>query len=129
MPTQLTNRETPNQVGQIRELYSMPIDPVTYTASHTLGPEDLGKVIYMNSASANDLTVLQESAQTYPPRPNTTWVICQDGAGATTVVAGSGVTIRTHADDTLVLNGAGSYAMLIYRGSNVYNLTGKLVPA
>lgn len=63
------------------------------TASYTLVLGDAGKVIEVNNASANNLTVPPNSSVAFPT--GTVIEVMQYGAGQTTVVAGSGVTIRS----------------------------------
>jgi hypothetical protein len=65
----------------------------TQTASYTLVLTDAGKVVEMNVASANNLTVPPNSAVAFPLN---TWIdIAQYGAGQVTVVPGAGVTLRS----------------------------------
>jgi len=73
----------------------------TQTASYTLvlgdalGSSGAGGAVLMNVGSANNLTV--------PPHSSVAWlvgtqvIVCQKGAGQTTIVAGAGVTINTGA--------------------------------
>ena len=66
------------------------------TASYTLVLSDSGKVIEMNVASANTLTVPPNSSVAFPI--GTLIAVDQMGAGQTTIVPGSGVTIRSGAN-------------------------------
>lgn len=61
----------------------------TYTT--VLG--DSAKIVSMNNASANTLTIPPNSSVAYPT--GTQILIYQKGAGQTTIAAGSGVTIRS----------------------------------
>jgi hypothetical protein len=63
------------------------------TASYTLALTDVAKVVTMTVASANDLTVPPNSSVAFPV--GTQVLIYQGGAGQTTIVAGSGVTINS----------------------------------
>jgi hypothetical protein len=63
------------------------------TASYTLALTDLGKVVRMNVASANNLTVPLNSSVAFPI--GSVINIVQVGAGQTTIVAGAGVTLRS----------------------------------
>lgn len=63
------------------------------TASYTLVASDSGKIVEMNSGSANNLTVPPNSSVPYSI--GTQIVIAQYGAGQTSIVAGVGVTIRS----------------------------------
>lgn len=63
------------------------------TDSYQLVIGDLNKVIEMNKATANNLTVPANATVAFPV--GTCIEIFQYGAGQTTVVAGGGVTIRS----------------------------------
>ena len=63
------------------------------TASYTLALTDNGKLVEMNVATANNLTVPLNSSVAFPI--GTKIDIAQYGAGQTTVVATSGVTVRS----------------------------------
>jgi len=63
------------------------------TASYTLVLADENKVIEMNVAGANNLTIPPNSSVAFPI--GTTIEVCQYGLGQTTIVPGSGVTIRS----------------------------------
>lgn len=92
-------------------------------ASYTLVLADAGKVIEMNVASANTVTV--------PPAASVAWVtgtvigLRQWGAGVTTVAAGTGVAVNSRGQ---IKTFAGQYAegMLTYRGANSWILSGDL---
>jgi hypothetical protein len=95
----------------------------TQTASYILALTDAGKLVEMNVGSGNNLTV--------PPQADVTWEdntridIAQYGAGQTTIVAGSGVTIRSK-DGNLKLDSRYSGATLYRRASNEWVLVGDL---
>jgi hypothetical protein len=63
------------------------------TASYTLALADNGKLVEMNVATANNLTVPLNSSVTFPI--GTKIDLAQYGAGQTTIVATSGVTVRS----------------------------------
>jgi hypothetical protein len=63
------------------------------TASYTLVLSDLGKVIRMNLSTANNLTIPPNSSVAFPI--GSVINIVQIGTGQTTIVAGSGVTLRS----------------------------------
>lgn len=65
------------------------------TGSYTLVLTDAGKVVEMNVAGANNLTVPPNSSVAFPT--GTVLEIMQYGAGQTTIVAGAGVTLRSPA--------------------------------
>ncbi len=96
----------------------------TQTASYTLVIGDAGKLVEMDVASANNLTV--------PPNSSVAFVIGtvislrQIGAGQTTIVAGAGVTIRT--PETLKVRIQYGQGMLHKRGTDEWCLEGNLEP-
>lgn len=63
------------------------------TASYTLALGDMKKVVEMEVATANDLTVPPNASVAFPI--GTVIEIMQYGAGQTTIVAGVGVTLRS----------------------------------
>jgi len=93
----------------------------TQTDSYTLVLTDAGKMITMNKATANNLTVPPNGDVAFPT--NTRIDVIQYGAGQTTIVAGSGVTIRS-ADSKLKLNKQYSGASLWKKGTNEWILIG-----
>ena len=95
----------------------------TQTDSYTLVLTDAGKVVEMNKASANNLTVPPNSSVAFAT--NTRIDIVQYGAGQTTVVAGSGVTIRS-TGSKLKLYGQYSGASLYKRATDEWVLVGDL---
>lgn len=97
----------------------------TQTASYTLALTDAGKAVEMNVASANNLTVPPNSSVAFPT--GTVIEVCQIGAGQTTIVAGSGVTIRT--PETLVMTGQYSTVSLRKRATDTWVLAGDVEAA
>lgn len=95
----------------------------TQTASYTLVLTDKGKIVEMNNASANNLTVPLNSSVAFPIKSRID--IFQYGAGQTTVVATGGVTIRSKASK-LKLTGQYSGAFLYKRGTDEWVLIGDL---
>lgn len=96
---------------------------VEYTSSQTSLLTDASKEVLMNSASANSYTVAPSSSVTWTIGDQLT--VFQKGAGLTTIIAGSGVTINNrHA--TLKLLGQFSTVYLRYHGSDVWAITGEL---
>lgn len=93
--------------------------------AYTLVLTDAFKMVTMDNADANTLTVPPNSAVAFPA--NTRIDLGQDGAGQTTIVAGAGVTIRT--PETLKLRKQWSKASLIRRAANVWDLVGDLEAA
>ena len=92
-------------------------------ASYTLVLTDIGKIIEMNVGSANNLTVPPESSVAF--QLGTQIHIIQYGAGQTTIVAGSGVTIRSDSG-RLKIAARYSGATLIKCGTNEWYLVGAL---
>jgi hypothetical protein len=93
----------------------------TQTDSYTLVLTDAGKMITMNKATANDLTIPPNADVAFPL--NTRIDVIQYGAGQTTIVAGSGVTIRS-TDSKLKLNKQYSGGSLWKKGTNEWILIG-----
>jgi hypothetical protein len=92
----------------------------TQTASYTLVLSDAGKAVEMNVASANNLTVPPNSSVAFPT--GTVIEVGQLGAGQTTVVADSGVTIRSASG--LKLRAQYSVASIRKRASDEWWITG-----
>lgn len=93
--------------------------------AYTLVLADAFKMVTMDNAGTNTLTVPPNTAVAFPA--NTRIDLGQDGAGQTTIVAGAGVTIRT--PETLKLRKQWSKASLIRRAANVWDLVGDLEAA
>jgi hypothetical protein len=93
------------------------------TASYTLVLADAYKIVEMNVASANNLTVPPNSSVAFPT--GTQILIAQYGAGQTTVVAGSGVTVRS-SGAKLKLSGQYSGGTLLKIGTNEWYLFGDI---
>ena len=94
------------------------------TASYTLVLSDADKLVEMNVASANNLTVPLNSSVAFPT--GTQILLAQYGAGQTTVVATSGVTIRSNGGK-LKLNVQYSGATLIKIATDEWYLFGDIV--
>lgn len=95
----------------------------TQTASYTLVLADAGKAVEVNSASAATVTVPPNSSVAFPA--GTVVEVYQHGAGAVTVAAGVGVTIRSRGG-LLALAGQYASASLRKRGTDEWVLTGDL---
>ena len=93
--------------------------------AYTLVLADAGALVTMSNAAANTLTVPPNSTVAFPV--GTRVDIGQDGAGQTTVAAGSGVTIRT--PETLKLRKQWAKATLIKRATDTWDLEGNLEAA
>jgi hypothetical protein len=105
--------EVKNVVNQKADLN---VTADTKTGSYTLVLGDAGKVIRMDSASANNLTVPNNTSVAFPI--GTTINLRQVGAGLTTVVADSGVVIN----GTLAMGGQDSGASLVKIGTNEWDI-------
>ena len=109
------------------QLYGVILETTTtnrQTASYSLVLADRGKLVEMNSASANTLTVPLNSSIAFPIGSKID--VTQYGAGATTITATSGVTIRSF---TSFLKIAGQYAActLVKIGTDEWYCYGNLI--
>ena len=95
----------------------------TQIASYPLVLSDAGKIVVMNVAGANNLTVPLNSS--VPFDIGTQILIAQYGAGQTTIVATVGVTIRS-SGGKLKLNVQYSLATLIKIATNEWMLAGDI---
>lgn len=84
--------------------------------SYTLDLADAGARVSMSNAAANVVTVPPNSAVAFPV--NTIIYVSQDGAGATSLAAGSGVTINTA--DGLKVGGQYKMVSLIKTATNTW---------
>jgi hypothetical protein len=96
----------------------------TQTDSYTLALGDAGGRVHMNKATANDLTVPPNSSVAFPV--GTEIEIKQIGAGQTTIVAGSGVTLR-NADTALKIEKQWCSASLIKLATDEWCVDGRTV--
>jgi len=94
------------------------------TASYTLALADRGKLVEMNVATANNLTVPLNSSIAFPI--GTKIDLAQYGAGQTTVVATSGVTVRS-AGGALKLTSQYSGATLVKISTDEWYLFGNII--
>lgn len=95
----------------------------TQTDSYTLVLTDAGKIVVMNKATANTLTVPPNSSVAFGT--NTRIDLLQYGAGQTSVAAGAGVTIYS-SGSKLKLTGQYSGASLWKQGTNTWVLIGDI---
>jgi hypothetical protein len=93
------------------------------TASYTLVLSDADKLVEINNASANNLTIPLNSSVAFAT--GTQILLAQYGAGQTTIVATSGVTIRSNGAK-LKLNAQYSGATLIKIDTNEWYLFGDI---
>lgn len=94
-----------------------------FGTGYTLVLSDNGKLVTMTNSSANSITVPPNSSVAFPVGARID--IAQYGTGVTSVVAGSGVTIRS-ADGFLSLSTQYSAASLWKRDTNEWLLVGAL---
>jgi hypothetical protein len=112
---QYINSLTSNAQTQIDSKTNKLVTANRQTASYTLVLSDADKLVEMNVASANNLTV---PASTFSA--GTQILLAQYGAGQTTIVAGSGMTIRSNGAK-LKLNAQYSGATLVFiSGTEAY---------
>lgn len=115
--TDITNLET--DVTNINELQLNQQVGTTYT----LVLADSGKLVEMNNASANTLTVPPNSSVAFPVGSQI--LVLQTGAGQTTVAAGAGVTVNSK-DGNLKLSAQWCGVTLIKRATDVWVAIGDL---
>lgn len=120
---QYINSLTSNAQTQIDSKTNKLITTNRQTASYTLVLSDADKLVEINNASANNLTVPPNSSVAFST--GTQILLAQYGAGQTTVVAGSGVTIRSNGGK-LKLNAQYSGATLIKIASDEWYLFGDI---
>ena len=107
------------RINSIEELNTNAQVGTTYTLALT----DDGKIVEMNNASANTLTVPPNSSVAFPVGSQI--LVLQTGAGQTTLAAGAGVTINSK-DGNLKLSAQWCAATLIKRASDTWVVVGDL---
>jgi len=107
------------RINSIEELNTNEQTGTTYTLALT----DDGKVVEMNNASANTLTVPPNSSVAFPVGSQI--LVLQTGAGQTTLAAGVGVTVNSK-DGNLKLSAQWCAATLIKRATDVWVVVGDL---
>jgi hypothetical protein len=107
------------RINSIEELNTNEQTGTTYTLVLT----DDGKIVEMNNASANTLTVPPNSSVAFPVGSQI--LVLQTGAGQTTVAAGAGVTVNSK-DGNLKLSAQWCAATLIKRATDSWVLAGDL---
>jgi hypothetical protein len=113
------NTDVEASITNINELQQNEQTGTTYTLALT----DDGKVVEMNNASANTLTVPPNSSVAFPVGSQI--LVLQTGAGQTTVAAGAGVTVNSK-DGNLKLSAQWSAATLIKRATDTWVAIGDL---
>lgn len=89
--------------------------------TYTLALTDVGKVVEMNRASANTVTIPPNGTVAFPL--NSVVDIVQYGAGQTTIAAGTGVTVRSAAGLKIAAQYGGASAYK--RGTNEWVVVGR----
>jgi hypothetical protein len=107
------------RINSIEELNTNAQVGTTYTLALT----DDGKVVEMNNASANTLTVPPNSSVAFPVGSQI--LVLQTGAGQTTLAAGAGVTVNSK-DGNLKLSAQWCAATLIKRATDSWVVVGDL---
>lgn len=120
---QYINSLTSNAQTQIDSKTNKLITTNRQTASYTLVLSDADKLVEMNVGSANNLTIPLNSSVAFST--GTQILLAQYGAGQTTIVATSGVTIRSNGGK-LKLNAQYSGATLIKIASDEWYLFGDI---
>jgi hypothetical protein len=92
-------------------------------ATYTLALTDKSSVVRMNRATAQTLTVPPNSSVAFPIGSQV--IIVAMGAGAVTIAAGSGVTLRSK-DGDLEIDGQYGIAACVKIGTNEWVVTGQL---
>lgn len=93
------------------------------TSSYTLALSDAYKIVEMNVASGNTLTIPTSSSVAFPTGTQIT--IIQTGAGQTTIAGTSGVTVNAK-DGNLKIAGQWGSATLIKRATDTWVAIGNL---
>lgn len=112
-------------LGALRDFVHRTHENVQTGTAYTLVLADAFKLVAMDNAAANTLTVPPNSTVAFPV--GTRIDLSQDGAGQTTVAAGAGVAIRT--PETLKIRRQWGKATLIKRAADTWDLEGNLEAA
>jgi len=102
---------------------SLIVSTTTASASYTLLLTDGGKVVEMNSTSANNLTIPLNASAAFTV--GTSIFVLQTGTGQTTIVGAAGVTVNSYIGLKLIGQWAG--CTLIKRATNTWVAVGGLV--
>jgi len=95
----------------------------TFTSQHTLTLSDANKVVELNFNSGNNLIIPTNTAVAFPS--GTIITLAQYGAGQVTIVADTGVTLRSSGGKTKT-TGQYSVATLYKRDTNEWYLYGDI---
>lgn len=94
----------------------------TATDDYTAALDDAGGLVIVTKASGVNFTVPPEATVAWPA--GSVLTVAQGGAGAVTVVAGSGVTINKKGGQTLITGGQHETIRLIKTGTNTWVVDG-----
>lgn len=99
------------EIGRAQDLFSLPtLPPNIYTTSTVGSVDDIGVVILLTSASSLSYTITRASGLSRPYPLYTTLIVAQGGAGAASVVGGTGVTINGVSAGTVTYSAIGEIA-------------------
>ena len=112
-----------NLTSDLAAKFPLNVSTNARTASYTLVLSDAQKVIEMNVATGNTLTVPLDSSVNFPV--GTSILVVQTGAGQTTIAGASGVTVNSFIGLKIIGQWAG--CTLIKRAANTWVAVGGLV--
>jgi hypothetical protein len=113
------------------DLLTIPVGFNEYTASRVATLDDIGRLALMNSGSANTFTIPSDAVlassggQQQAFSPGQLFAVCQYGAGQTTLVAGTGVTLNSF-DSLLATEGQFAVVMAMNVRPNEWLVFGRL---
>ncbi len=91
----LKGPELLNEIGRAQDLFGLPLKlPNIYTTNTIASLEDLGVIVLPTSGSAISYTIQRASSMTRPIPVNQALIVAQGGAGAVSIIGGTGVTIN-----------------------------------
>ena len=106
------------------EIAAAPVAINQQTANYTLVRADGGRVVVLDAAAANDLTVPSEASVDWPIG---TMIHVVSADAATTLVEDTDVTIIVPTGLTLTLPGGGTEASLLYTAPDEWRAVGQFV--
>ena len=112
-----------NLISDLSAKFPLNVSTNAQTASYTLALTDAQKVVEMNVATANTLTIPLDSSVNFPI--GTSILLVQTGAGQTTIAGAVGVTVSSYLGLKVVGQWAG--ATLVKRSANSWVAVGGLV--
>lgn len=107
----LKGPELLNEIGRAQDLFGLPLKlPNIYTSSVDASLEDLGVIALLTSGSSISYTIQRASIMARPIPVNQTLIVCQGGAGAVSVIGGTGVSINGVSAGTVTYAAIGEIA-------------------